>query len=109
MMKGDSLEDYPFESPVKEVQKYKVNPINSYELGDSSQSTGPDSFALVREGGFTRDFILVQYRSKKVIEIYRVDDKKLHLKLSQCLSRDAQSFCIYKKYLAYRNLKQKQF
>ena len=55
-------------------------------------------------------YIAVQYKSKKIIQIYKLEDcKEPYFTIEHAISRNGKSFCTYDKYIAVRNLKKKCF
>lgn len=71
----------------------------------------PDSFALMKD-----KYIIVQYKQNKQIQVFTVPESTTNSRqsapyfvLDNVISRNGKSFCIYDKYIAIRNLKQKCF
>ena len=91
---------------------------------DITKSYGvPDSFALLKDR-----FIAVQYKKKKIIQIYELEQltdqlnrdpdnmsvksgiqSSVYFNIDQAISRNGKSFCVHQQYLALRNLKKKCF
>ena len=67
----------------------------------TADSSIPDSFALIDER-----FLAIQFKKKKLICVYSLEGQ-LQTKLEMAMSRNGQSFCHYKQYLAIRNLRSK--
>lgn len=86
-----------------------MEPIKNKD--NNNELLAPDSFALM-----LNKYIVVQFKSLKQIKIYKLDSEQignaatdLHMTIESAISRNGKSFCIYDKFLAFRNLKQKCF
>lgn len=85
--------------------KYTVRTVGTVSLTTVEGASPPDSFALIRD-----EYIAVQFKNKKYIQIYKTGEVgKLHMQIDQAISRNGKSFCIFDKYMAIRNLKNKCF
>jgi hypothetical protein len=108
------------EFEVSTIGQVILDPPESKKEGISGPVL-PDSFALMKD-----KYIIVQYKQNKQIQVFTIPEKQspgLHnslqgpesrqsapyFVLDNAISRNGKSFCIYDKYIAIRNLKQKCF